>query len=550
MVLFSIIGSKIGKLRGLYRKNWLAFRRGGTGTHPAPFQTARPSLEWLEDRLALSSPTVTLDASRMEYGQQILTVTQFGDSNRVALGVLDTGAAPITVSPSDQASFATRKGIPDPIPVKVAGTATAAAGLGGGVTGDVSKPITVLTDGLHAGKLSFTKDNSSFSVTAHFTSTSDRVAGIQTFIGTANGSPNLPTVSGMPIFAGGLWGGSWNKVAARIDLIHGVKVAALGLMVPDLHFVAPTTRLTPARGEQVATIPLTTLGSNTIKKPGNGVSFYSNFAASTVQLTSGPYTASNQKFLLDTGSQITVISTAEANALHLDLSHPLDSIDVQGAGGDQTINCYLLDSLSLGLVGEATLTIKNVPVFVMDTAPGQVDGVLGMNLWTNVDQMLIDPFTRVGKTTIPTLSISWNPNFRASSGTGSSGSPHSDFLLASPTGTPSLHDLLGDAAAGFQAPTGQLTPPALVLGAPQPPLASPRLVAAILNSPATPLPGTPFALTNPRAVGIAACQLAPTVPFLHTPTPETLLRSPGHSSDPGPIDSAWETLRFWGPGSG
>lgn len=412
----------------------------------------RPALESLESRLVLNSPTITLNPYNDEFGAQIQTVTQFGNSNRVTLGILDTGASPVTVSADDQASFADPFGNPDPIPVKVPGGASA-DGIGGSVTGDVSQPVTVLTDGLHAASLSFDFSTFNLSVTASFGPTSARVNGIQTFIGTYDGSPDLPTISGTPIFAGGFNTTSASKLAAKIDLINGVDFYGLGLLEPDVHFVSATSHLTPGVGEQLATLPLVRIGASNVSAPGNDISSYFNYASNTVRLNAGGYSVGNQSFLLDTGSELTVISTAEATALHIDLSKPFDSIDVQGVGGVQTVNGYVIDSLQVGLTGGGTLTFKNVPVFVLDAAPGVVDGILGMNLWDYVDQMLVDPFTPSGTTTVPTVSITWDPNYTGSGGWFGLGG---GFLLNSMSsagrGHPTLHELLGGAARDFQVP--------------------------------------------------------------------------------------------------
>jgi hypothetical protein len=67
------------------------------------------------------------------------------------------------VSPDDQATFADALGNPDPIPVKVAGGASAAA-IGGSIRGDVSQPISILTDGLHAASLNIDLTNFIFGV--------------------------------------------------------------------------------------------------------------------------------------------------------------------------------------------------------------------------------------------------------------------------------------------------------------------------------------------------------------------------------------------------
>jgi hypothetical protein len=423
--------------------------------HRPTRQTARPSLEWLEDRLVLSSPTITLDPTNDEFGAQIQTVTQFGNANRVTLGILDTGASPITVASADQAGFADPLGNPDPIPVKVPGGA-AADGIGGSVTGDVSKPITVLTDGLHAASLSLDFTTFNFTVTAAFNSTSAKVNGIQAFIGTDIGSPDLPTISGSPIFAGGFNTptASNGHLAAKVDLINGVDFYGIGLLEPDVNFVSSTSNLTPALGEQLATLALAPIGTSNLANPGNDVSGYYNFASKTVQLNNLGYSDAKQTFLFDTGSQLTVISTAEADALHIDLSKPFDTIDVAGVGGTQTVNGYVIDSLSVGLTDGGTLTFKNVPVFVLDAAPGVVDGILGMNLWNYVDQMLINPFTPNGLTTSPTVSITWDPNYVATGGAGGLGFAV-NALFSGHAGQLTLHDLLGDAARNFQVPAEQ-----------------------------------------------------------------------------------------------
>jgi len=418
-------------------------------------RTIRLIVELLESRLVLSSatpPTITLDPANDEYGAQIETVTQFGDSNRVTTAILDTGASPITIASTDQAGFATTNGALDPVPVKTPGGASG-DGIGGSVTGDVSTPITVLTDGMHAATL-----DSNFNLTANFGPTSAKVTSIQAFVGTDTGSPDLPTISGTPIFSGGFNSSSRTKLAAKVDLINGVDVYGFGFLEPDVHFVPATTKLVPATNELQATIPLARIGASTVTAPGTDISSYYNFVANSVQLndtvSNQGYSVASQKFLLDTGSQLTIISTAEAGLLHINLSQPFDSIDVQGVGGSQTINGYVIDSLQVGLAGTGPLTIKDVPVFVLDAAVG-IDGILGMNLWNNVDQMLINPFTPVGATSMPTLGLTWDPSYTGGSNTGGFGFKL-DELLYGNRGPQSLGELLGGAAQYFRVPNHNL----------------------------------------------------------------------------------------------
>lgn len=459
---------------------------------------ARPALEPLEERLVLNAPTIPLNPYNDEFGAQIQTVTQFGDPNRITLGILDTGASPITVSPDDQASFAGAYGNPDPIPVKVAGGASA-QGIGGSITGDVSKPVTVLTDGLHAGSLSLDFNTFNFSITASFTASSARTKGVQAFIGTYDGSPDLPTVSGTPIFAGGFNSTSTSKLAAKVDLINGVDFYGIGYLEPDIHFVPASSKLTPQSGEQLATIPLTRLGTSNMANPGNEISSYYNYVANTVQLNDNGYSLTNQKFLLDTGSELTVISTAEAQALHINLSQPFDSIQVQGVGGIETVNGYVLSSLKVGLTGGGTLTFTNVPVFVLDAAPGQIAGILGMNLFDNVDEMLIDPFTPTGLTTTPTVSLTWNPSY---TGGGGGGLFYVNELLYGRQGPPTLHELLGGAARDFHPPTAVEATPAAPSSAAATPAATTAIPPIVLASTALAQPGAPAA--SALAASVAA----------------------------------------------
>src|SRR5262249_54082172 len=160
------------------------------------------------------------------------------------------------VAPTDQASFANPQGSPDPIPIKTPGAASG-DGIGGTVTGDVGQPISVITDGLHAASMDLDWNTFNLVVSASFTPSSVTVGGNQAFVGTDSGSPNLPTISGTPVFLGGFNSGSRAKLAAKIDMINGVDFYGLGIATdPDLHFVNSTSRIVPAANEYLATIPL------------------------------------------------------------------------------------------------------------------------------------------------------------------------------------------------------------------------------------------------------------------------------------------------------
>jgi hypothetical protein len=140
--------------------------------------------------------------------------------------------------------------------------------------------------------------------------------------------------------------------------------------------------------------------------------------------------------------------------------------------------------------------VKNVPVFVLDAAPGQIDGILGMNLWNNVDQMLINPFTPFGATSIPTLSIAWDPNYTAPTNPGAFGFKALE-LLSGHEAPPTLSRLLGGAAQNFRVP--------LQIHAPTP-VSTPAHLATGETLTADPM--TP-SLTD---AGVSASATEPTVP--------------------------------------
>ena len=112
----------------------------------------------------------------------------------------------------------------------------------------------------------------------------------------------------------------------------------------------------------------------------------------------------DQVFLFDTGAQLSVISTAEAEALGLAGLPPEFTASVQGAGGVVAdLPGYTLDELSIPTLEGGRLILRNAPVFVLDVAP-MLDGILGMNLFNSAAEFLYDPFNPRG---YPTLQVTF-----------------------------------------------------------------------------------------------------------------------------------------------
>jgi hypothetical protein len=356
---------------------------------PRPHAKSRsiPFLELLEQRLAPAGTVdvVPLDQLLDEFGNQIITVQGYQNNARAAFGIFDTGASALTFSAGDQAKF-TAQG--DPIPIKVPGGAVA-QGLGGSIVGDVSEPGTILVDGLHAASLSFnSQGQAQFSI--QFGAGSAATGGIQAFIGTPTGSPMLPTISGMPILDGGL-AALVEMEGATLDFSQSIPNLVLSL--PDLSFVPSGTMLSgDANSQPPVRIPLTLAGFGNYRSPGDSITEAPVPFQTNVSLLDLPYSSvKGQSFLFDTGAQVTVISTQDAQALGLDLQHPQFSTLLEGVGGSQRISGYTIPELDLPTSDGGSVRFLNVPVFVADLGQG-LDGVLGMNLFDTATAMLFDPY--------------------------------------------------------------------------------------------------------------------------------------------------------------
>jgi hypothetical protein len=332
-------------------------------------------IETLESRVVLSSVTIALGTA-YQFGPQVSTVQAYGGSPRVAMGILDTGSSAITFSAADQASFAA---IGMPIPILASGAAQA-GGIGGYVQGDVSQPGTIYVDGIHALE---SPNYDSFGFPEYSLNAS--TPGIQAFVGTTAGSACMPTVTGTAIF---------NPSATNPQGLAALVALQGGGFGPDVRFVAPTYVLGSQAGTTSVRIPLSLFGSDNYSDPGNQVTVSPVPVDPSISVNANGITARNQEFLFDTGSQLTIISPAMAASLHLNLSHPATTIQIQGIGGTVTVPGFTVHALSVPISG-GTLTFSNVPVYVLNVGSG-FDGVLGMNLFSRAGSMLYNPYDQGG----------------------------------------------------------------------------------------------------------------------------------------------------------
>lgn len=340
----------------------------------------------------------TLDPSIDTIGQQILTVQTYtsGTTTVLDLGIYDTGASVISFAAYGNEFF------PQP---HLAPGGAGGQGINGSVIGDVSQPGAILAGGFQDFSLQVDINNFEFQV-GITTPSARAVPGIQAFVASLDGSPSLPTLTGTPIHkpSDAFPNGSAAFVTlSGIDFAPSLGLGGGSLFIPTLDLVAPGGTLEAKPGStQPATIPLVPFGGDNYGSEGLAITSVSNPTVANVGLgavgisgTSTMVTAS--RMLFDTGAQVTLISTTLADGLGLDLGNPDTTIAVRGAAGAAIeIPGFTLSEIILGAAIDGpevddTLRFFDAPVYVYDIGVPGLDGILGMNLFNQANEMLIDP---------------------------------------------------------------------------------------------------------------------------------------------------------------
>lgn len=120
--------------------------------------------------------------------------------------------------------------------------------------------------------------------------------------------------------------------------------------------------------------------------------YQSIFFVHSVDLHNGDKSAIDKdRFLFDTGAQITVIGSRVAARLELDPADPDFEVEIMGVTGDTIITPgFYIDSLEIPALGE-WLVFNDVPVVLLDISSlegGTVDGIIGMNLFVDLNFVL------------------------------------------------------------------------------------------------------------------------------------------------------------------
>ena len=305
------------------------------------------------------------------------------------IGLFDTGASAHIISYAG----ANRTGIYGAD--LITSSMTEIIGATNSVFGLVSKPLAVFADGLAAIEPNgMTLDSSNMVGQSN----------VSVIIGDLppEDKPDLPTVLGSPM--------SVNFVTV-INNEHQITVRYDGndLTSPDIKFYEHDD---PAIPDYTNRIPLNLIPSGALNiqympdleaimdfvfQPGSPSIIVGNLAQSlffvdSVDLRNDDFSAiDKQRFMLDTGAQITVIGSGVGSRLGLNPDNQDFEVEIQDVTGEITIEPgFYIDSLDIPSLGE-WLSFTNVPVVLLDVGSpegGTLEGIIGMNLFVNFNLVL------------------------------------------------------------------------------------------------------------------------------------------------------------------
>lgn len=304
------------------------------------------------------------------------------------IGIFDTGASTNIVSNAG----AVRMGIYSsdlltPNTVEIQGATHS-------VFGGVSQPLGVFIDGLAAiDQDTMTLDDSNMVGQSN----------ISVIVGDvpAPDEPDLPTAIGTPVSV---------YFVTVISNEHPVSVIYDGnnYTSPDIRFFdhfdfripnyanKVPLNLIPAGAADVQYFPDLEGIFDFIYQPGSpsiiGSLLQSLFFVNSVDLRNGTNSAIDRnRFMLDTGAQITIVGTNVGSRLALNPNDPDFEVEVQDVTGYISIEpAFYIDSLEIPVLGE-WLRFTNVPVVMLDVGSpegGFLDGIIGMNLFTEFNLVL------------------------------------------------------------------------------------------------------------------------------------------------------------------
>ena len=314
-----------------------------------------------------------------------------------AIGIFDTGASTHLMGYAN----AIRTGLFDYTPDLITSNLIEIFGATSSVDAWVSQPLGLFIDGLGA-----------IEPNGLLLETSGMVGETNVSIAVAQNpgaAPDLPTAIGMPL-------SFFFTTVFHNDRQITITRDSNEFTAPDIHFYESNDPCIPSY-PNIIPLELRPLGAISVQyipsltditdifddiflegfPPGSPSTIIGNLSQSlffvhSVDLTDAENTAFDKdRFMLDTGAQITVIGSRIAARLKLDPNNREFEVEIQDVTGTVTMEPgFYIDSVEIPAIGE-WLSFTNVPVVLLDVSSpegGTLDGIIGMNLFAEFNLVL------------------------------------------------------------------------------------------------------------------------------------------------------------------
>ncbi|MHC4520463.1 MAG: aspartyl protease family protein, partial [Planctomycetota bacterium] len=313
------------------------------------------------------------------------------------IGLLDTGASAHVMGYADGTRAGVYRGL-------ITASETIVSGVTGSVVASVTQPLGIFVDGLRAiDPQTLALDRSAMMGESN----------VAIMVGQDPGPfPDLPTAIGTPLSV-------YYTTLYRNDNALTIERDGRTFTAPDISLYetddpqAPSftnvipLELRPLGGVSVQYIPTLDMGLGGIGGDlddilGGDFGFGSDFPPASPSVIIGNSSQSlffvhsvdlyesdksaidKDRFMLDTGAQVTVVGTRIAARLQLDPAAPEFEVEIVGVTGDVTIAPgYYVDALDIPALGQ-WFRAREVPVVLLDISSpegGTLDGIIGMNLF-------------------------------------------------------------------------------------------------------------------------------------------------------------------------
>ncbi|MHC4068216.1 MAG: retropepsin-like aspartic protease family protein [Planctomycetota bacterium] len=306
-----------------------------------------------------------------------------------ALGIFDSGASACVMG--NATAIQTGLFHPNPDNDLLTSNTIEIAGVTGSVDAWVSQPLALFIDGLGAiDSNGLLIDNSGMV----------GMWNVAIAVG-QGGSPDLITAIGMPLAI-------YFAVDFRNDRQITVTYDSNDVNSPDIHFYSLSDSAIPSYSNLIP-LELRPLGGFNVQYVSTLDPFTLEFIPASpsiivgnlnqsvyfvhsVDLTEGQEMAYDRdRFMFDTGAQVTVIGSRVAARLALNPDSNDFTVVIEGVTGDSVIAPgFYIDSLEIPALGE-WLSFTNVPVILFDVSSpegGTLDGIIGMNLFVDLNFVL------------------------------------------------------------------------------------------------------------------------------------------------------------------